>query len=233
MEGKMIDPHGRVLPRQMWRTVRRGFDSPHRIGSPMNRDAEQTFLSLIGWPMLFHGLLHTFTRDLFQDGDVSLPGHGMHLPPPTSKSTRRAQPWAVPIEYDSIHAIVTAIQQVLITFAERIGSDHEPLLKREQKPVRDLGKQRPLPEGKTTAPGQSPSRGPDAPLVHRRPGYPLPGCVPAEPDSVSPGPLIIPPSRGGFQAPLDTARHASKNPTFAERNRSGTAVSRSEDRATG
>jgi putative transposase len=28
---------------------------------------------------------------------------------------------------------------------------------------------------------------PDAPLAHPRPGYPLSGCVPAEPDSVSPG----------------------------------------------
>jgi hypothetical protein len=27
----------------------------------------------------------------------------------------------------------------------------------------------------------------DAPSAHRRPGYPLSGCVPAEPDSVSPG----------------------------------------------
>jgi putative transposase len=29
-------------------------------------------------------------------------------------------------------------------------------------------------------------RKPDAPLTHPRPGYPSPGCVPAEPDSVSP-----------------------------------------------
>ena len=28
---------------------------------------------------------------------------------------------------------------------------------------------------------------PDASSAHRRPGYPLSGCVPAEPDSVSPG----------------------------------------------
>jgi hypothetical protein len=28
---------------------------------------------------------------------------------------------------------------------------------------------------------------PDAPLAQRRPGYPLSGCFPAEPDSVSPG----------------------------------------------
>ena len=30
-------------------------------------------------------------------------------------------------------------------------------------------------------------QGPDAPSAHRRPGYPLSGCVPAEPDSVSTG----------------------------------------------
>ena len=33
----------------------------------------------------------------------------------------------------------------------------------------------------------SPFQGPDAPLAHRRPGYSLSGCTPAEPDSASPG----------------------------------------------
>jgi hypothetical protein len=28
-------------------------------------------------------------------------------------------------------------------------------------------------------------------IVHRRPGYPLSGCVPAEPDSVSPGDATV------------------------------------------
>src|SRR6266702_8077082 len=37
------------------------------------------------------------------------------------------------------------------------------------------------------APAGFHQRGPDAPSAHRRPGYPLSGCVPAEPDSVSPG----------------------------------------------
>ena len=37
------------------------------------------------------------------------------------------------------------------------------------------------------APGNLSRQGPDAPLAHRRPGYPSSGCVPAEPDSVSPG----------------------------------------------
>jgi hypothetical protein len=32
---------------------------------------------------------------------------------------------------------------------------------------------------------------PDALSAHRRPGYPLSGCVPAEPDSVSPGNLTL------------------------------------------
>src|SRR5215475_2934204 len=30
-----------------------------------------------------------------------------------------------------------------------------------------------------------------APLAHRRPGYPLSGCSPAEPDSVSPGATTV------------------------------------------
>src|SRR6266478_4738345 len=37
------------------------------------------------------------------------------------------------------------------------------------------------------APGGFHHQGPDAPSAHRRPSYPLSGCVPAEPDSVSPG----------------------------------------------
>src|SRR5689334_11481834 len=31
----------------------------------------------------------------------------------------------------------------------------------------------------------------EAPSAHRRPGYPLSGCVPAEPDSVSPGGGVV------------------------------------------
>ena len=38
-----------------------------------------------------------------------------------------------------------------------------------------------------TAPSRVGGQGPDVPLVHPRPGYPLSSCVPAEPDSVSPG----------------------------------------------
>lgn len=60
-----------------------------------------------------------------------------------------------------------------------------------------------------TAPGGFDHQGPDAPSAHRRPGYPLSGCVPAEPDSVSPGNLRVtsiaqrdkPPSDTGVMPP--------------------------------
>ena len=45
--------------------------------------------------------------------------------------------------------------------------------------------------GKQKAPDKRTRQEPTAPLAHRRPGYPLPGCVPAEPDSVSPGDFNI------------------------------------------
>jgi len=53
---------------------------------------------------------------------------------------------------------------------------------------------------------------PEAPLAHPRPGYPSSGCVPAEPDSVSPdddkpNQSIVPP-----QAPLDTRAMPPKIP---------------------
>src|SRR5487761_1307826 len=41
------------------------------------------------------------------------------------------------------------------------------------------------------------------PLAHRRPEYPLLGCVPAEPDSVSSGRLSVPQARILSQLPLD------------------------------
>lgn len=44
---------------------------------------------------------------------------------------------------------------------------------------------------KTTAPENLDPQGPDAPLAHHRPGYPLSGCSSAEPDSVSPGNSIL------------------------------------------
>jgi hypothetical protein len=43
-----------------------------------------------------------------------------------------------------------------------------------------------------TTPGSKRRQRSDAPLAHRRPGYSLSGCVPAEPDSASPGSLTVP-----------------------------------------
>ena len=40
---------------------------------------------------------------------------------------------------------------------------------------------------KKKAPDHRSGQGPQAPSAHHRPGYPLLGCVPAEPNSVSPG----------------------------------------------
>jgi len=45
---------------------------------------------------------------------------------------------------------------------------------------------------KKTAPNDLGHQGPDAPLAHRRPEYPSSGCVPAEPESVSPGTCSLP-----------------------------------------
>src|ERR1041384_4655094 len=42
------------------------------------------------------------------------------------------------------------------------------------------------------APDNDRCQGPDAPLAHRRPGYPSSGCVPAEPESVSPDTFSVP-----------------------------------------
>jgi hypothetical protein len=63
----------------------------------------------------------------------------------------------------------------------------------------------PMGSKKTTPDGIEPS-GADAPLAHRRPGYPLSGCVPAEPDSVSPDDSTIPLSERMFQPPKQTDR---------------------------
>ena len=42
-------------------------------------------------------------------------------------------------------------------------------------------------ESKRMALAEKSPPGPDTPLAHRRPGYPLAGCFPAEPAAVSPG----------------------------------------------
>ena len=56
------------------------------------------------------------------------------------------------------------------------------------------------------------SRKPDAPSAHPRSGYPSPGCVPAEPDSVSPDPVIISQSGSAPQPPSDTRAMPKKIP---------------------
>lgn len=56
------------------------------------------------------------------------------------------------------------------------------------------------------------SRKPDAPSAHPRSGYPSPGCVPAEPDSVSPDPLMIIQSNSSPQPPSDTRVMPQKIP---------------------
>lgn len=55
---------------------------------------------------------------------------------------------------------------------------------RGMAPVSDGGKRGPLAH-------QRGARGPE-PSAHHRPGYPSSGCVPAEPDSVSPGDGRVP-----------------------------------------
>src|SRR5208337_4179143 len=55
-----------------------------------------------------------------------------------------------------------------------------------------------------TAPGGFDHQGPDAPSAHRRPGYPLSGCVPAEPDSVSPGRVRLASTEQCGKPPSDT-----------------------------
>jgi hypothetical protein len=50
------------------------------------------------------------------------------------------------------------------------------------------------------APGGMNHQGPDAPLAHRRAGYPSSGCVPAEPESVSPATWEFSESREGKKA---------------------------------
>jgi len=53
---------------------------------------------------------------------------------------------------------------------------------------------------------------PDAPSAHPRSGYPSPGCVPAEPDSVSPDRLKLPESILEQQPPSDTRAMPKKIP---------------------
>ena len=57
---------------------------------------------------------------------------------------------------------------------------------------------------KEMAPDGFHHQGPDAPSAHRRPGYPLSGCVPAEPDSVSPGSVRLASTEQCGKPPSDT-----------------------------
>lgn len=56
------------------------------------------------------------------------------------------------------------------------------------------------------------SRKPDAPSAHPRSGYPSPGCVPAEPDSVSPDEPSLAHSTANQQHPSDTRVMPKKIP---------------------
>jgi len=56
------------------------------------------------------------------------------------------------------------------------------------------------------------SQGPDAPLTHPRPGYPLPSCVPAELDSVSPSNSEPREETFPLQPPLNTRAMPQKIP---------------------
>jgi len=56
------------------------------------------------------------------------------------------------------------------------------------------------------------SQKPDAPSAHPRSGYPSPGCVPAEPDSVSPDTVMLPESILQKHPPSDTRVMPKKIP---------------------
>jgi hypothetical protein len=55
---------------------------------------------------------------------------------------------------------------------------------------------------------------PDALSAHRRPGYPLSGCVPAEPDSVSPDNHTLAPMHTIGKNPSDTGVMPGKSSCF-------------------
>lgn len=53
--------------------------------------------------------------------------------------------------------------------------------------------------GKRNCPGSGVNQGSPAPLTRPWPGYPLPGCSPAEPDSVSPGTIHYSQDKGRWR----------------------------------
>jgi hypothetical protein len=68
-----------------------------------------------------------------------------------------------------------------------------------------------------TAPDNDHRQRPDASSAHRRPSYPLSGCVPAEPDSVSQGSSNVSVLTNHTQVPLDTGLMPEKSPGEARR----------------
>jgi hypothetical protein len=68
-------------------------------------------------------------------------------------------------------------------------------------------------------PGNRNRQGPDALSAHHRPGYSLSGCVPAEPDSASPGTFSIRRVERSKQQPLDSITLYVERQRFPRRRR--------------
>jgi hypothetical protein len=62
------------------------------------------------------------------------------------------------------------------------------------------------PKGEKKKPRRLVQQAGPAPSAHRRLGYSLPGCVPAEPDSASPSGAIV--TMKGPRRPDESSRHA-------------------------
>ena len=69
-----------------------------------------------------------------------------------------------------------------------------------------------LEENKKGLPKTDGSQKPDAPSAHPRSGYPLPGCFPAEPDSISPDTVMLSESIHSEHPPSDTRAMPEKIP---------------------
>lgn len=76
---------------------------------------------------------------------------------------------------------------------------------------------------RNAAPAGMSRQEPDTPLAHRRPKYPLAGCFPAEPASVSSGKVIS--TQDSRECNHWTSEYASKNPSLRW-SRSATCVRR-------
>src|SRR5262245_51564951 len=83
----------------------------------------------------------------------------------------------------------------------------------------------PVSNGRKMAPENVSVPGPDAPLAHRRPGYSLSGCTPAEPDSASPGNNHFSLAKDGTQRGGDEGEvMESRFTRLAVKSESGTQV---------